>query len=136
MKHIIYSIHACGSSRWSKGYTEFYMTDVEKPSRSNPVMSAVVLQIGETEEIFNNESESYQPSTEILVKICRAIYNSKEVGYSINEQKGYLFRIRKDRVSSFLYDCECDIDIVLKGYDSLDINDPKFVNCNYQVSKG
>ena len=136
MKHFIYSVHACGSSRWAKGYTEYYMTDVENPSRNNPVMSAVVLQIGETEEVFDEVKELYHPSMDILVKIIRATYNSKEVGYSIKEQKGYLFMIRKYHISSFLYDCECDIDHTLKGYQSLDVNDPNFVNWNYQVSKG
>jgi len=136
MRHFIYSVHACSSSRWAKGYTEFYMTDIENPSRNNPVMSAVVLQVGETEEVFDKEKELYHPSTEILVKIFRATYNSKEVGYSIKEQKGYLFSIRKNHISAFLYDCECDIDLVLKMYQSMDINDPKFVNWNYQVSKG
>jgi hypothetical protein len=136
MKHLIYSIHTVCSSRWAKGYMEFYMTDVEHPTKDNPVMSVIVLQVGETDERFNRDKELYQPSSDIPVRITRAIYNSKEVGYSIKEQKGYILNIQKKDIISFIKDCEINIDLLLEDCKSYDVDDPKFVSWKYQVSKG
>jgi len=135
-KHYIYSVHAISSSRWSKGYTEYYITDVVKPSRDNPIMSSIVLQIGETEEIFKKESEAYQPSTDIVVRLNRVLYNDKGTGYSIKDQKGYLFSIDKQYITTVLMLCLNDIDQLLENRISLDVNDTKFLNWTYQVSKG
>jgi hypothetical protein len=133
MKHYIYSVHACSGSRWSKGYTEFYMTDEIIPTAKNPVMSVIVVQIGETEEIITSGVESSRPSNEVIVKLCRATYNNDP--YGMKEQKGYIFNILKQDIPSFLRDCGFDIDLVLKGTESMDVNDSRYVNWNYQVGK-
>lgn len=136
MRHYIYSVHAIGGSKWSKGYSEFYMTDTITPTSDHPVMSVIVLQLGETEENFNKETGGYCPSNEIVVRICRALYNDKKDGYGIKEQKGYVFSILKTDIGMFIKDCEKDIDWVLKEEIGMDVNDPRYVNWNYQVSKG
>jgi hypothetical protein len=99
-------------------------------------MSSIVLQIGETEEIFKKESEAYQPSTDIVVRLNRVLYNDKGTGYSIKDQKGYLFSIDKQYITTVLMLCLNDIDQLLENRISLDVNDTKFLNWTYQVSKG
>ena len=136
MKHFIYSVHACGGSRWSKGYTEFYLTDVKNPTAEKPVMSVIVLQLGETEEIVLGGSclDASRPSLMITVRICRATYNDKP--YGMREQKGYLFQISKYDVDILLCMCQEKIDEFLEGKKAMDVNDADYVNWNYQVSKG
>lgn len=135
-KHYIYSVHIVGGSKWSRGYVEYYITDVLNPSRNNPVMSSIILQIGETIENFNKETESYKPSTNIVVRLNKVCYNDKDTGYSIKEQKGYVFDVDKQYITTILSLCLNDIDQLLENRVHLDINDPKFINWNYQVSKG
>lgn len=131
MKHYIYSVHACGGSAWSKGYTEFYFTDKKNPSADNPVKSVIVLQIGETEELVLPGKESSIPSVTIMIRLCRATYNDKP--YGISEQKGYLFPISKYDIDVLLGMCQEKIDVFLEGKEAMDVNDSKYVNWGYQV---
>jgi hypothetical protein len=131
MKHYIYSVHACGGSKWSKGYTEFYMTDEIIPTAAHPVMSVIVLQIGETEEIITPGVESSRPSNDVTVRICRATYNNAP--YGMKEQRGYMFRLTKYDIGILIGMCQDNIDAFLEGKEAMDINDARYVNWNYQI---
>jgi len=135
MKHYIYSVHAISGSKWSKGYSEFYMTDEIIPTAAHPVMSVAVVQIGETEEVFVPDKQMYCPSNTVQVRICRALYTYKKDVYGMEEQKGYVFTIHKTDIGGFLSDCQYDIDLLLKIDIPMDVNDPRYVNWNYQVAK-
>jgi hypothetical protein len=132
MKHYIYSVHSCSGSKWSKGYSEFYFTDIKQPTGANPVMSVIVLQIGDTEEKFIPNTDSYAPAVEVPVRICRATYN-KLPQYGMKEQKCYLFNLVKYDIRFLIGMCEDNIDDFLVGKEEMDVNDPKYVNWGYQV---
>lgn len=130
MKHYIYSIHACSASKWSKGYTEFYLTDNKNPTGKNPVKSVIVLQISETEEIFVNES--YKPSLEVTVRLCRATYGD---GHMIKEQRGYVFQLSKYDIDILLGMCQDKVDAFLEGKVGMEVNDSRYVNWNYKLPR-
>jgi hypothetical protein len=136
MIHSIYSVHVVGGSRWSKGYTEFYLTDAPAPTGKNPVMSVIVLQIGPTDELFNKDLQEYRPSEMVCCRICRVTYNSLITGYGIESQKGYLFQLCKYDISLLIGMCQDNIDGFLEGKVAMDINDSEYSNWNFQVSKG
>jgi hypothetical protein len=133
MNHFIYSIHACSGSRWSKGYTEFYFTDRKNPTGDNPVMSVIVLQLGETEELVLGGSslDASVPSITVMVRIVRATYDEKP--YGMKEQKGYLFPLSKYDIGVLIGMCQDKIDTFLEGKEVFDVNDSRFVNWGYQV---
>jgi hypothetical protein len=128
MKHFIYSIHAIGGSKWSEGYTEYYITDILNPSKDNPVMSVIVLQVGETIELFNGDLQEFRPSNEVTLRICRALYYGKNEGYGIKEQKGYLFPINKNDIPNIISNCLENIDYLLNGKVALDINSREYLD--------
>ena len=130
MKHFIYSVHTNGGSRWSKGYIEFYMTDKVSPSVESPVMSVVVLHIGDTEEVM--VGDVYRPSKEVPVRILRATYSSED-GYELSGQRAYLFNIIRNDIPELIKNCCDDIDVVLSGRKYIDVKDPMNTNWNSRV---
>jgi hypothetical protein len=110
------------------------MTDIKNPIPDNPVKSVIVLQIGETEEIVVPGLESSRPSEMVNVRLIRATYS--DAPYSMREQRGYLFELCKYDINVLLSMCQEKIDEFLEGKESLDVNDSRFVNWNYQVSRG
>ena len=129
MKHYIYSVHAVGGSRYSKGYSEYYLTDRPFPTAENPVKSVVVLQIGETEEVFIETINALRPSDVITIRLCRATYNdTMEIS-----QCGYIFITDKHDIPKLIMDCCADVDttviadIVKNGVSKMSVEDPNYI---------
>jgi hypothetical protein len=132
MQHFIYSVHACSGSKWSKGYTEFYMTDTKTPTAERPVKSIIVLQIGETEEIVKPGTYDSHPSESITVRLIRAVYNDD---HTMKSQNGYLFELTKYDIAVLIIMCQEKIDEFLEGKEVFDVNDSRFVNWGYKVAE-
>jgi hypothetical protein len=135
MKHYIYSVNTSCSSKWSKGYLDFYLIDVLEPIPDNPALSVVILQIQETNEIYNEDVKGYRPSKEVLVRICRATYNERPIEYGIKEQLGYIFSIDKSQIPNIISQCQNDVDSLLNQYGPIDVNSRDYCNWNFKVSR-